>query len=412
MFKRLFNIFRRKKEDDDEYFSEYDEEELGLNISEDNPKISYDEMSIPLKGRINYKDKDARLCLIRDCCDQIVTAGKHVDETRKEYAIVTEYINDVQVVRTLPLGKKNELISKALNITSIMKEKENFKKTVNAKISDKQYTSIQPYEDIMPEEIQKLREYEKYQIVIEDDMRKLEGERGSLKYEHRKIVRQQEFLKLMMTATLMILIMLSCLYLCINKVTGADVMMIFLVTVFVAAIIAFYAAVKGNNNKKTSKMNAAKMNRLVELVNKTKIKYVNNKNIIEYMCTKYSAKNSMELNYLWEQYIIRKKAEENFVRNAKLMDSYSNSVVLELDKLGVNDSGIWLNQLDAIIDDNKAEQIEKRLLKRREKLKNNIDYNNKLIKMGMDEIKKVISINSDYRIEVIAILKRYGISIN
>lgn len=407
MFKKLFSIFKKKNVEDDEY-----EEYLNASAISKNgehKKINMNDLSMPLSSKIDYKDKEARLCHIRDCCEQIINAEKVIEETRIEFGAVTNYVTDVQLVKNHIKDGNKGIVKKAGQITKLNKDNEKTSVQKNAKISDSQYNLLQPYEDIIPDEIIKLEEYEKHHEDIEDDMRKLEGERGSLKYEHKSIVRKQEFLKLMMTATLMIVIMLTCLYLCINKVLGSDTLLAFLITVAVAAIVALYAAIEGSNNKKRSKLNGAKMNRLVELVNKTKIKYVNSKGVIDYMYTKYGVKSVMELKYLWGQYIIRKQAEEKLERNNQLLDSYSSSLIRELENIGLSDAQVWLHQIDAILDNDKIQQIEKRLIDRRDKLKSTIEYNNKLIEMGRIEIKKIVDINSDYRLEVVAILKRYGI---
>lgn len=413
MLEKIRSFFKKNRIDEDYYEDEYPYDNMGImeeigKEGEDMP----DEMSLPIRQSIDYNDKEERLCYIRDCCEQIITADKNLEEVKAEYALVTGYLSDMRRFEELPRNRKKDIVGLASNVYKYMSDKEKRLNGSKKTISPKYVSIIEPYEDVMPEEIKKLTEYEDYKLVIENDMRKLEGERGSIIYERKSIEKWQEFLKFMMTVVLTFVVLLSCLFICVYKITGSDMMVPFLCMIALAAFAAFYAGIEGINNKKKAKINAGQMNRLVELVNKTKIKYANNKSVVDYMHAKYDVKNSMELKYIWEQYIGKQRADKEFKRNMGLLDSYSNSLMLEFEKIGISDPRTWLNQTDAIIDPKKMDEIKKRLEVRMDKLRQRIDYNNKLIDMGMDDIRKVIDKNSEYKIEVVAILKRYGIDLD
>ena len=46
------------------------------------------------------------------------------------------------------------------------------------------------------------------------------------------------------------------------------------------------------------------INRLILLQNKVKIRYVNNRNLRDYLCMKYSTENAASLDRLWKKYQI------------------------------------------------------------------------------------------------------------
>lgn len=411
MFRRIIDYFRKNK------YNDYDDDEYGYDdlivsrFSHGDDEAEIDEMSLPVRKKIDYDDKEERLCLIRDCCEQIITARNNLEEAKEEYAVVTNYLSDMQRYSSINEGVRKDVMSCARNVDRITKDREKRMNGRKNSISEKQMSMIEPYEDIMPEEIKKLEEYEEYQLVIDDDMRKLEGERGAIKYEKKSILNMQEFLKFLMTVTLTFIVIGTCFCVCVYKINRSDMTIPFFVMLFVAAAVAFYAAVKGIDNRKKLKQNAAKMNRLIELVNKTKIKYANNKSVVDYMRAKYGVKNCMELKYVWGQYMIQVEADRTYKRNAVLYDSYSRDLVNILTKVGFSDPEIWVHQTDALIDKKRMKEIRVRLEDRRKKLIKRIEFNNKLFENAYGEIKKVIRRNSGYKIEVVAILKRYGIEL-
>lgn len=400
---------RRRQKDDDS-----DDTVRGTQSpkeKESSVKSSDRRLSVPIRGRFDLSDKNARLIYIRDNCEQIINAQKNIDETISEYTAVTDYIADIQKIEMLDKSKIKELQTKVDRLSYLDDEKEMIKKRRKTGISDDLYYSMAADEETIIADIKKLEEYEDHHLVIEDDMRKLEGERGTLKYEKKSAQGSQEFLKVISTALLMMVIIFVCLFICLDKLYGKDMQIPYMVMIFAAGIVCVIIVVQTNINRRTIKTNAMKMNRLIELMNKTKIKYVNSKSVIDYMYQKYDIKTSQELKYRFGEYQKRKENEKAFKENIRNRDAYGKSVTDLLAKYGVKDTEIWLRQLDALINTEQMDKLKTRLEMRRDKLKANIDYNNNLKDTGMDALREVIRKNSGYKIEVVAILKRYGIKL-
>lgn len=62
-------------------------------------------------------------------------------------------------------------------------------------------------------------------------------------------------------------------------------------------------------------------------MNRTKIKYVNSTNAVDYACEKYHVHNSYELTYLWEQYLEAKREREKFERNSDDLEYFNGKLV-------------------------------------------------------------------------------------
>lgn len=393
MIKKIFNFFFKKKH------THIDSEEDEISISK------------AYINDIDYMNDDEKSTYIKNKCEQIIFAQKNVEEIRVEYAAVTDYLSDVQRIKMLPKEKRKDLKSKVTKVIQLSDEKEIIRKRKKNALSEEKYIQMQSGQDIIPKDIKKLEEYEERLVLIEDDMRKLEGERGSLKYEKKTAIENQEFLKFIATTTLMMVVIFVCFCLCINKLFEKDMMLPFMIIIFVAAVICVYVAVRSSINRRIVKAYSVKMNRLVELMNKTKIKYVNAKSLVDYMYDKYKIVNSMELKKCWGEYQKQCENEKSYVRNAKLYDSYSSLVIDDLEKCGVKDASVWINQLDAIMDNEKLEQIEEKLISRREKLLGTIEYNNNIKDEGVRALRNLISRSGDSKEEVITVLKQHGITI-
>lgn len=429
MIKKIFGLFKRRKseyfdyEEYDEYDDYYDDDSEYTRVNdkeEEKPagkKLRLEEfeqardLNLPVRRKVDYDDKSERLLFIRDNCEQIILAQKNIDEIRDEYALVTKYVSDVQRIRKLPEDKLEDLRAKVDKILNLEEEKDIFRESRQHRISEERYEQMDSMADIVAKDIIKLEEYEDYQRIVEDDLRKLEGERGSLQYEKKRVVASQELLKFIMTTLLMGVVIMVCLFLCLNKLFNKDVMVPFLIISFLAAAICVYVTVQSRRNAVLLKENAVKMNRLIELFNKTKIKCANGINIIEYMYDKYDIYSSMELKQYWGEYQQRRNAENEYRRTVALKNSFCKNIIADLEKYGVSDAQVWLHQLDAIVDDTQMDKISERLEVRRQKLQRTIEYNSKLKDAGFEGIKDVISKNSEYKIEVVAILKRYGVTL-
>ena len=84
-------------------------------------------------------------------------------------------------------------------------------------------------------------------------------------------------------------------------------------------------------------------NHAISLENHVKIKYVNIKNAVDYTCEKYHARNSQELEYVFEQYQDEAREKEKFRKTSDDLDYYSKSLIQYLMRLRMYAARVWIN---------------------------------------------------------------------
>lgn len=425
MFQRIRNLFRRDDYDEFEYdyYEEGDEDFFSdrvrpkeANVSRvDDDEFYYQEeesfsyTDLPTPRNLNIKDVSSRKKYVEDSINQIITAKKQIKETTIEYESVTNYINDIDKIELAQTDNRKRIVELSKKIVKLTDEKDNFKSKHGYGISQAMYSIIEPYEEVMPDEIRKMESYENEASMLRDDMTKLEGERGNLKYERKNLKTNQSFIRMLIMVVLVVVILLWIVLVTMGNTTGKDMTLPFALTGILAAVCAVYVTIENRKIHLGYKMNALKMNKLIGLINSVKIKIYNNRNTVDYLHNKYGVNNHMELRYQWEQYMIAKENRRRFIENCEMLDLYEKDLLAQLDLIDVKDTHVWLSQPEAITDKNQMDKIKYRLTVRRSKLMNKIDYNNKLIELALADIKKLYDRDVRYKKEILEVLEKYDI---
>ncbi|MDF2589228.1 MAG: putative rane protein [Anaerocolumna sp.] len=357
---------------------------------------------------IKYDSVVDRARFLTDQCEQILETSRQLDEMKVEYQAVTSYLTDIQKIDHIDLEEREVINDTARKIITITRERAKYQNNTR-KITDSQYKHIAKYEDILPTEMKKMRENEAYHNTIKTDMQHLEGEKGSLYYQIEEIDSKQNYLKKIATATCVLVSLLFVLFVIVNRLYEANIQIPFLMTVVMAFIAAIYIFTNSKNNKRDMKLAELKLNKAIGLLNKVKIKYINNTNALDYSYQKYAVNSYAELLFLWEQYVKAKEDEKLFKRNTEELQRYNRELVRNLRRYGLDDPDIWVFQAVAIIDNKEMVEVRHRLNVRRQKLRERIDYNNKLKDKSIQAINEFLSKNPDKREEVTEAIKKYGI---
>lgn len=111
-----------------------------------------------------------------EICEQMVDAARELEDNRTEYALVTNYLTDIERMENMSETDKKTMNDAAANILTLEKTRSDFLKTKN-RISDSQYAQMQQLEDEIPRAIKRLEKNESSLDVINKDLRYLEGEK-------------------------------------------------------------------------------------------------------------------------------------------------------------------------------------------------------------------------------------------
>lgn len=351
-----------------------------------------------------------RLTYIKDNCEQILDCTKQIEESKIEYQAVTSYLTDIQKIDMIPLEQRGDLEEAARNILNLTMERNNFKNKSSI-LTDSQYRLLEQYEPVIQKDYVKIKNSEEYQEKIEQDIIKLDKERHRLDREYEDIKSKQAFLRGLAITISAVVAVLFIIFIILNSSTEYDYTMPFLMTVLMGMLSAMFIFMESRKNMTNIRLVQAKINRQIMLMNKVKIKSVNNRNYLDYEYSKYNVENSEQLKLFWDEYIRVKEESRKYLNNAQLLEFNNSELIKELKKFGVADAEIWIFQPQAILDSKEMVEVRHRLNVRRQKLRERIDLNIKQKDEALEEIKSLLQKYPEIASEGLNLLRRYNIKI-
>lgn len=352
-----------------------------------------------------------RMGYIEDNCEQIMECRRQIEEAKAEYQAVTSYLTDMQKIDMIPLEQRGNLEYAARNIFNLSKERNKLQNRSSV-LSDKQYRLLEQYEPQIPKDLPVMKSSEDFQKVIQKDISHLEKERHSLDGEQEDIINKQAFLKGISITVSVIVVFLFALFALLASNSRANFTIPFLLTVLMGMVTAFYIFMEARKNISDVRLVKLKQKRQIMLMNKVKIKSVNNRNYLEYTYNKYNIENSDQLKKLWTEYVRVKDENRRYQTNTQLLEFHNNELIHELKKFGIADAEIWIFQSSAILDNREMSEVRHRLNVRRQKLRERIDLNAKLNEEALKAIRATIRTYPECIDEAEKLLKKYKIQID
>lgn len=395
------SLFHRKKKNDlaaDAAMESINEEQPSTLLKE----LEREPVKVEMEKVDLHNDK-ARLDYLGRLYEGIQEAKRQCEDIKFEYGQVTSYLKDIQLIDQAPEGEKEKLLTAAQLIQELTKERRKLQKK-EYKFTDGQRRAMENYEDIVDKDIQNLLEYEDFQMKIKHDMRQLSGEKNLLLADKKDIIRRQRMLKTIGKCLTALLIATGAMLAALAYCFKVDIGMPFVGTVAVTFVIAVLILNESRKNRIDMVITEKKCNRAIFLSNRVKIKYVNNVRTLDYMYHKYQVRNATELDFVHSQYV-RAKREWAKQRESSIRINECNQIVLaELRRLGVKDCDIWLGQAAALVEPKEMVEVRHDLNVRRQKLREQLDYNTGVMEDCLEEMEKIRSMKPEYAVEVERIL--------
>lgn len=386
----LFDKFKRKEE--------IPEEQIISDIDS-----ALEEQSIRFES-ININNKEQRDNYVKYCCDQIFRAKKELDDAKQEYNVVTTYLSDIQKIEELPLNNKAEVKDLARDIVLLNDERKNFQNAAG-KITDLQYTRIEQNEEDIPRVLEDLAQREEELKLIKTDLSYLEGEKTSLMFFRKDLVKSQKNMKGLAVITFFTFIITFMMLFILESIFNMNASVGYTAAVFAGAIASTGVFVKISYNVMDLKKTELKINRCISLLNSTKIRYVNAKNAYDYICQKYSVKGAAELTYIWEQYLAAQTESERYKVNTSDLDYNNRQLISILTRYKLNAPSIWTHQALAIIDDKEMVEVRHNLIVQRQNIRKRVEYSSGVIKEAKENITKIAKKNPEYTSEIMDVIK-------
>jgi hypothetical protein len=344
-------------------------------------------------------------------CDQVVDATYQIEDLRVEYEMVTSYFEDIQLIEDLPENDKKEIVDTAKKIAFLESETSEFLHS-DDRISDENFRMIQGLEKNLTEIFGQLNELEDMDMKIKRDLKHLEAEKNSQEYLQDSIDDRQLKLRNFILCFGLVAVLAVLTLAVVGIVTENSLILPILLILLVVVGAAATSIVLYKRLSYEFKLSEMKENRAINLMNKVKIKYVNNTSTLEYLYAKYNIKSLRELEYLYDQYLIMVDEVRKYQKSSGDLRLYCDQLSKLLFSHGVKDPDIWTKQSLALVDSREMVEVKHSLNQRRQKLREQIAYNEELRLNGLRDIKNMLKINPELREQVKRELEVYHIQVD
>lgn len=332
--------------------------------------------------------------------------SRELEMLQGEYSRVTAYLTDLEELEALPEQEKESLEIIARKLQNMEREYEDFTHRKN-RMDDAVYYQFKNRETELEEGIEKIRKTENYGVLVKQDMQRLEGER--LAYEYRK----NELHGMMENLRGMAVIFLTALVICLGLLAALQfglhmqTQVGYFIAVLAAALALTILAVKYMDADREMARVLRDARRLVKLQNKVKIRYVNNKNLLDYYYIKYDVDSGKKLEKLYHQYLEEKEQRKQFAETEARREYYHKQLLAQLGRYRIRYPDQLSGNVTVILDH--REQVERRheLILRRQSLRKQMDYNNTVAGEAKQEIKDIVMAYPRYAAEITEMVDRY-----
>ena len=394
---------RKKKE-------EYETEPKEIILEDYTPNIPVEEeVKVEEVPQVQRSEEEC-VMFLQENCEQIAETKRFTENAKIEYQAVSEYLSDVQKVERMEEGERRLLDDTAKKIIELSKEREEYQKR-EVSTANTCFRAIRKYEDTIMEELKNMRESESYKKVIQNDMRQLEAEKAALRYDYDLIPEKQRELKKIVLVMAAIVLSLFVLFFTMETALKQNMTVPFIMTVVMAAGILVYIFWEGYRNRYEYIALEKKLNRAIQLLNKVKIKYINNTSSLDYSYSKYNVKNSIEFEYLIKEYTKAKEAERSYESSTGRLHHYREKVIDILQVHEVKDAEVWLHQLSVLLNPTEFEDMKKGLEHRRQDLMDKMDENARFRDQCFEQMHVVLVERPELRDTLVRLMNQYEISL-
>lgn len=355
---------------------------------------------------INIHNKEEREQYIRNCLEQIADAERELHHLEYEYNMVTSHLTDIEEFERSPEEIQLEIREIAEKLDALKETQTGYEQRKN-RISDEDFSKMEKVEGDVEEGIKKLREAEEYQKLVKSDMRRLNGERHA--YEYRRDELERELKNASGIAGICFIALIVCLIVLfvLQMTLRLDVKIGYVLVVFIAAVAILKLFLRHGDAGREIGRVEKDINRLIQLQNTVKIRYVNNKHLLDYLYMKFQVKRAAELEALWKRYLEEKEERERLERASKDSDYYQREFLKLLRQARIRDTSVWLHQVDAVLEEQEMIRLRQGLVGRRKVLREQMDYNRQLAAAAQTEVTEINGKYPKYKEEILGLITEY-----
>ncbi len=332
------------------------------------------------------KKMKAKELTMEEASRELVATTRQLDRRKIEYEQITAYLTDIQLIDQMTDEEREAALEAALKVAALNKDREDIK-SEQERMNNRERRFFELHEDEIEDGIKLIEEQEEYQAAVRNDLRLLEEEKVNLKYEEKYYLEKLIRLKNAVFAVITLALLLTAFTAFMFTIYEFDILLLILFYIFVVAVFGTLIFLKYRNVNYALSYCRKQQTKAVKLINKVKIKWVNNASTLDYLYSKYNVMSSRELIALWEQYNKVKENEEMYKRSSKELTHYGNQLIKVLQNVGVHDADIWINQPEAIIDPREMVEVTHGLNVRRQNLREEMEVDEDMIDLATSNIR-------------------------
>lgn len=389
LWKKIFGLVSRREQEQ----AESDWEEIVYDHTE-----------------VDFSDEEQRSRYVTGCLEQMAEAAKEINQLNGEYSLVTAYLTDMEEIEALPEEPREEINRIANKLLVLERERQQYLDKPNP-MRDSDYYNMRKQENEVQEGIRKLKEAEQYNKLVKKDLKRLDGERHAYVYRKNELLTAQTNLRgmavIFVCALIACLIMLAVLQFGFEMDTYAG----YFIAILAGAVSLTVVCVKYIDADKEIGSVERSIGKLIQLQNKVKIRYVNNTNLLNYLCMKYDTDNATNLEKLWNAYLEEKEARKQFAEAEAKTEYYQKELVRQLSQYRVSDPVRWINQVRALLDAREMVEIRHELIVRRQSLRQQLEYNNNVAQTARDEIMAIAKEHPRWAADIMDMVDKYDTNV-
>lgn len=359
------------------------------------------------RKELDMDDPVQRREYVGSCLQQMEEASRELEALEYEYNDVTSHLRDMEEIDALPPEQRAEINDCARKIMDSLQEEDKFDRRKN-RMTDEEFEHMERIQNEADTGADKLLEAEAFQKKIRSDLKRLDSEHEAYLYREEEIENTIENSKKLIVVTAVVLVVALVMLMVLQIALKLDVTYGYMIAILLSAIGVTVLYMRSTGAIVERKSVRKSISRLIMLQNQVKIRYVNNTNLIDYLCLKYRVMNSGELRDRYNRYVTEKREREKIEDARKLLDSNQKDLVYMLRHYRVRDPEIWIHQPQALLDHNEEVEIRHSLNVQRQSLRKRMEYNRDIVAgNAKNEIEDMARQYPEYAQEILDMVSRY-----
>jgi len=348
-----------------------------------NFKTEYDEEIIEgINLEQVYENKDVAVDVVK----RIQKLSKDNLSYLPEYEALVNEITTLEKVGQLPIGVLKELELMSHNYAEGMLKKDDFKKVVNQEHPEIIY--LEQYKDDIDKVISALKRVEDNQRIVKRDLDILEGEKADIMYKRNRYTGALDIMKILLIATTIGAVIATIIF---SGLIYKEVEILLPALITFGIIFAFgtyiyiFRRYMIYEIKKARKLDK----RAVFLINKTKIKYVNNQQYLDYAYEKYRVNSCEMLELRYENLQKMNRNKERYKKLSTNINVLLDDIARLLKQYNIENPRYVVSHLDYFSSEKSRSLLIRGMVERKEEYQRLIKKNEKEIEFMFDILKEV-----------------------